>query len=589
VRVWWGREDPTREAPGVAAHESTPEARDAPPSQRGQPRPRKRAQPTGKAGAACTGPTAQRCHQGDVWLFDGCGEPAQKLDECGAQLCQRDLCDQPDEEPCEYPEQGRCQGQLVQACVGGRAHQIDCARAGLVCRYGEEGAECAAKPSEPCTGVPRCEGEVLVTCQAGAATRIDCAALGAHCLKFEGARTPSCVEVRDDDALATECGACGCPPERGAREQSCDGRDEDGDRYIDEELDCGPVPVLALVVSDGAGSSYTQEDIESELAYVNRLFASSAVPGPISFVLKELVRVDDARLLELDDREMQELVRDARVQRIHTAREQLEVPVLFTDRLVGGGGTPKVGASTLPNGTCGGLQESVGPELGLIALAKARSPTTLAHELGHFLGLCHTHDLQVGAPRVAQQSDGEARVEACTANCSDEGDGLCDTPFDPGPERCMYDQTCSTRCADGDEPDPTNLMSYYTDCRVRFSDEQVRLMQHSLALRRGWHACEQEKCECTLDSPSCPAGMSCRPRGLGESGARCMLDGPRRPGAQCNDGLECGQGALCLRAQASGSARCVRACTTSRPGCQCMSADESLSVCVDDFDPAPQL
>ena len=544
--------------------------------------------------AACPGPSTSECRQGDLWLVDACGDPQRKLEECGQQLCRTrrypcatgtcsaPACDQPDEDPCEYPEQGRCEGQVVAACVAGRAHEIDCAKLGMVCSEGDEGAECVPRPRVGCSGLPRCQGDVLWWCEHGGGVQRDCAAIGARCLVLEGAHQPSCVEVRPPAADSDPtCGPCGCPLALAPEETRCDGHDDDGDGLVDEELDCGVVPVLALLASDATGdTSHSRVDVEEELARVNQLFASTGVPGHLTFALAGVEVLAEPALLELDEDELARLATSTRLAQQVAVQPGFVLPVLFTDTLSGGGGTPKVGVSTLPNGTCGGMQESVGPELGLVAVAKARSRTTLAHEIGHFLGLCHTHDQPQGAP-VAAVADARGAIESCAGPCRDEGDGLCDTPYDPGPSECPYDLTCSAHCTGGDEPDATNLMSYYTECRSRFSDDQVRLMQHSLALRRGWQPCTQERCPCTLGGADCPVGMSCRLRDGGE--ARCTLDGPLPAAAACDSGLACGRNAMCLRSGASAGARCVRACTASTPDCRCVAAQDGLSVCVDDF------
>jgi len=99
--------------------------------------------------------------------------------------------------------------------------------------------------------------------------------------------------------------------------------------------------------------------------------------------------------------------------------------------------------------------------------------STLAHELGHFYGLPHTHSVQGGEELV----DG--------SNCRTAGDGFCDTPADPNLNSdeaiirdCIYlgDQ----RDASGDlyMPNVNNLMSYAPPvCTNEFSIEQLALVR----------------------------------------------------------------------------------------------------------------
>lgn len=564
----------------VAAREVEPDARAT-----RSPRPSARRAPpaTGPAARSCaSAPSEERCREGDVWLVDGCGAPEEKLEECEERLCHEGACDVPDEH-CDEPPEGRCLGDVVRLCLGGRLRQIDCSAQGMRCVFGDEGAACAppVPAAERCREPPHCEGEVLVGCREGRIVRTDCQAVRARCLKLPGAQLPHCVEVLPVDPAQRDCGPCGCPVAQGVAETQCDGRDEDGDRLIDEGLACEPIPVVVTLVTDVTGSaSYAREDVEAELLRMNRVLASDGEDPSLSLVLDEVRMLGEPALLELDDTEVQRLADDPRV---HPARGGFYVPLVFTDRIMLGG-TPKAGVSTLPNGTCGGLQEGFGPEHGIIALAKERSPTTAVHELGHFLGLCHTHDRQESAPLRAAL-DPRGSLAACSPSCRGEGDGLCDTPPDPGPEQCEYEPSCRTVCRVPADPDAENLMSYYTLCRTRFSAEQRALMLHTLALRRAWHPCLYGRCTCKLGATTdCPLGMTCRPGVLtsGEQVARCGLDGPARPGARCDGSEACGEGAVCVTLREGGASRCARPCIGSSPGCQCTKAGD-LSFCIEDL------
>jgi hypothetical protein len=128
-------------------------------------------------------------------------------------------------------------------------------------------------------------------------------------------------------------------------------------------------------------------------------------------------------------------------------------------------------------------------------------------------------------------------------------------------------------------------MSYYARCRRTFSDEQRALMQHTVALRRGFQRCRDANCLCQLGGDGCPAAMSCRPGSLqsGQRVARCALDGPRAAGADCQFVSDCGSGSLCLHDPPSGVQRCVRPCLQSRSDCECTSVADDLSICLQDL------
>ena len=531
----------------------------------------------------CIPDAAEHCLGGDVWLVDSCGRPEEKVEECGDQGCRDDECEVPYTEPCDEPPEGRCDGDVVRLCTLGRPVAIDCARRGMRCGHGDEGAECKPiiPPEARCDGPARCEKDVLLRCLDGQEQRVDCSALRSKCLTLPGESAPTCVFTVTQVTTAAGCGPCGCGTSN-PHTETCDGRDENGDGLVDTGIDCGPVPVMAFIITGSGGeTSHAREDVEHEIARVNQAFARTPLTAGLSFALSDVSYVADPALLTLDSSEVQALAHDTRV---HPARDAFYVPIVFTDALLAGGDTPKPGLSTLPNGTCGGMQEGRGPEVGLVAVAKARYPTTVTHELGHFLGLCHTHDQQQGLPFSAYNNAQTGRLTSCYATCRGEGDGICDTPYDPGPEECKYDGACQALCQVSASPDTENLMGYYANCRVHFSDQQMALMQHTLALRRGWHRCIGGACACDLSLSDCPTDMTCRPALLptGEASTRCGFDGPRSATEDCQSAADCGGGTLCMSEQ-NGTQRCVRVCATSTSGCTCTPASKSLSVCVEDF------
>jgi hypothetical protein len=101
--------------------------------------------------------------------------------------------------------------------------------------------------------------------------------------------------------------------------------------------------------------------------------------------------------------------------------------------------------------------------------------STLAHELGHFLGLYHTHETRFGQELVDQ------------SNCQTSGDKLCDTPADPKLSSDNINNDCiyTGEGRDGNyehyEPDPSLLMSYSRkQCRNKLTGEQAAIMSLSI-------------------------------------------------------------------------------------------------------------
>jgi len=125
----------------------------------------------------------------------------------------------------------------------------------------------------------------------------------------------------------------------------------------------------------------------------------------------------------------------------------------------------------------------------VIANNCATNGSTLAHEIGHYFKLYHTHR---GTTDLAKNEF----VDGSNCGRIGIGDELCDTPAEPyinenekeGQDKCIdyNDENCTYICNDTDfkghtfKPDVTNIMSYaLKECRQTFSPEQVQRMQTS--------------------------------------------------------------------------------------------------------------
>ncbi len=123
----------------------------------------------------------------------------------------------------------------------------------------------------------------------------------------------------------------------------------------------------------------------------------------------------------------------------------------------------------IANGTIGGAA------LGDVVFVSRFGPiNTLAHEIGHVLGLSHTHDVLIEPELV----DG--------SNCTIGGDMLCDTPADPRLDLpgmmlppCTYVGTVTDANGDLYTPMLNNLMSYTLCTADSLTPQQGALMRYT--------------------------------------------------------------------------------------------------------------
>lgn len=145
------------------------------------------------------------------------------------------------------------------------------------------------------------------------------------------------------------------------------------------------------------------------------------------------------------------------------------------------------------------------------------SAETLAHELGHYLGLFHTHATSTGieVPPTAVPAATYAAINGCRA-----GDLLADTPPDPNDQ-----STLATWYGVGGPAYATvftNLMSYYPNATTVTPGQVARANQTLDLLRAG-----------VLVDPSSPAGTQTLGSGCSSTGpAPVLMAGPPRIGRE---------------------------------------------------------
>lgn len=139
--------------------------------------------------------------------------------------------------------------------------------------------------------------------------------------------------------------------------------------------------------------------------------------------------------------------------------------------------------STSNGPVCGYAFFPGGPDAAFLAASCAVNGSTLAHELGHYFGLLHTHG-------------GSNDELADGSNCATEGDLICDTPADPGLSNSVVDTGCQYTGTAMDNnnqfyvPDVTNIMSYSRKvCRTTFTQQQYAVINLTYFTERTYLSC----------------------------------------------------------------------------------------------------
>ncbi|WP_188650518.1 zinc-dependent metalloprotease [Yeosuana aromativorans] len=214
------------------------------------------------------------------------------------------------------------------------------------------------------------------------------------------------------------------------------------------------IPIKAHIIrtSNGTGGLSVSE-LEDAIANVNTLFADALM----TFVLAEDIEyIDDNRLYHFHSKDETAMLDAHNVSGV--------VNIYFTDHI----------ENDADESICGYTQIEKRSDAIIMRNSCSTNDSSLAHELGHFFSLIHTHGIS------ADQLTGEL-VDG--SNCSSEGDQICDTPADPGltynnvNNFCRYTGTVTDANGELYHPDTHNIMSYsMKGCRDHFSKQQLARM-----------------------------------------------------------------------------------------------------------------
>lgn len=253
---------------------------------------------------------------------------------------------------------------------------------------------------------------------------------------------------------------CGTEPGKDQLKQLRKFYSEEAFRQPVEDTFFVPLKVHIIRQSDATGGLSLQK-FQKELDSVNYFYKNAKIQfelcGQINYI-------DNSQYRTLNMPEEEDLLtQSAEVARV--------INIYFAD-------------TVLLNGKriCGYSFLPVGPNNIFIDNACVNSGNTVAHELGHFFSLLHTH---------GSSNTGLTDELVNGSNCSISGDYTCDTPADPNldgevtynvlTKKCTYTGTAKDANGEAFKPMVENIMSYSKpQCTDSFTVEQYQKIRNSL-------------------------------------------------------------------------------------------------------------
>ncbi|MEK6845451.1 MAG: M43 family zinc metalloprotease, partial [Nanoarchaeota archaeon] len=219
------------------------------------------------------------------------------------------------------------------------------------------------------------------------------------------------------------------------------------------------IGVQPYVITFGGIPAVDESRIASDIESLNEYFQPMGLP---------FIRLDDTQTIHIESGTWWDL---------NISGNSTELNDLFTNITYSTGHWPMIYVNTIGGGYAQGAARQCNYQ-GIILAAKDKygkisSPGQVAaHEFGHQFCLYHTHENRCDL----EECDG--------SNCYNAGDFVCDTPRDNSPtmittvNACSYagyHTSCEVNCTSCN-PDTSNIMSYYDNCRDNFTKEQRKIM-----------------------------------------------------------------------------------------------------------------
>lgn len=212
-----------------------------------------------------------------------------------------------------------------------------------------------------------------------------------------------------------------------------------------------PLKITILRNSDGS-DGINVSDVKNAVTNLNTIYSEAFLEF---FIADEINYIDDDELVHIKKGSEKYLTEENNIPNL--------INIYFTHQIL----------NDTDESICGYSNNTSRNDFIMIKNDCATNSSSFAHEIGHFFSLIHTHGPD--DKKTTELVDG--------SNCDTNGDGICDTPADPGLSSSNVNGFCNytgnETDANGDRynPDTNNMMSYSRkDCRTFFSPQQLARM-----------------------------------------------------------------------------------------------------------------
>lgn len=247
------------------------------------------------------------------------------------------------------------------------------------------------------------------------------------------------------------------------------------------------IPIKAHVIrhSNGTGGISVYE-LNSAISNLNTIYEDAFMQF---FLCDGINYINDDDLCDYTEDEERELIEENNVRGL--------INIYFTDYI----------RNNYDENIYGYSNNTAGEDVIVIKNDCVNNNSSLAHEMGHFFSLIHTHGPKNGV-LTTELVDG--------SNCETAGDGICDTPADPQLSEknvnnfCAYTGTETDANGQAFNPNTKNIMSYSRKgCRTHFTPQQMARIYAFYKTTKNYLSCETFNADFTVDiSQTCEADLT---------------------------------------------------------------------------------